>query len=474
MADQASAPLLPPRRPGLRHLLAWLVVLVAAAVLAAPSLLAPSLLAQHGLTPALVRGSSAIVLAVGFWALGTLPEFVTALLFFLVCMVFRLAPADVVFSGFQSSAVWLAFGGLILGAAIRRSGLAGRMVRLCLSRFSGGYAALMALLVAVGMGLAYFIPSSMARAVLVTPIAAGLAENLGFGPDSRGRMGVIAAAALGSTLPAFAILTSNVPNMVMAGASESIYGLPIHYGDYWLLNYPVLGLGSAALCILLLPFFFSEAPGHERKAAEPRPWSREEGVLSVVLLATLVLWATDSLHGIAPAWVALGAAVLCFLPTMGSPGDLLERVNFAPWLFIAGVTGMGAVAARIGLADEAGRLIAGFVPHGGFPAYAALLAIGAAVSLCTCHPAAPAVLTPLAATLAQASGWPLQSVLMAQVPAWVVFPFLYQAPPLIVALSLGRVPLSKVMPMFLTYFVLAAVLLLPLHYLWGRLLGVFP
>jgi hypothetical protein len=40
------------------------------------------------------------LLVIGLWALGALPEHLVGLLFFLLAMVFAIAPASVVFSGF--------------------------------------------------------------------------------------------------------------------------------------------------------------------------------------------------------------------------------------------------------------------------------------------------------------------------------------------------------------------------------------
>jgi len=61
-----------------------------------------------------IRAASLVVFAIGFWATGVLPEHHTALLFLLLSLICKVAPANVVFSGFHSSAVWLVFGGLVL------------------------------------------------------------------------------------------------------------------------------------------------------------------------------------------------------------------------------------------------------------------------------------------------------------------------------------------------------------------------
>jgi di/tricarboxylate transporter len=49
------------------------------------------------------------------------------LLFFLLATLLSIAPPSVVFSGFQSSAFWLVFGGLVIGVALDSTGLGARI-----------------------------------------------------------------------------------------------------------------------------------------------------------------------------------------------------------------------------------------------------------------------------------------------------------------------------------------------------------
>mgnify|MGYP007116969656 FL=1 len=55
------------------------------------------------------------LITIGLYATGFIAEAMTSLVFFLAAMLFAIAPADVVFSGFSSSAFWIIFGGLIIG-----------------------------------------------------------------------------------------------------------------------------------------------------------------------------------------------------------------------------------------------------------------------------------------------------------------------------------------------------------------------
>ncbi len=460
-----------PAGGGMARVLAWAAVAASAALLLLP--------VPAGLPPATVRGAGVVVFAIGLWSTGALPEYLTAIVFFLIAMVFGVAPASVVFSGFHSTAVWLIFGGMVIGLAVARSGLGDRMVRGVLTHVPVGYAGYVAAIALVGLLLAFLVPSAMGRVMLLAPVVLAIADRLGFREGSRGRAGMVLAVGLGTTAPAFAILPSNVPNITLSGAAESIYGIGFGYGDYLGLNFAVMGVLSLAAAIALIAVFFRDRPEPATAPAAAAAWSGGERRLLAILAATLALWMTDFVHGVSPAWVALGAAVLCLMPRVGvvPAKALATEINFGPWLFVAGVIGMGAVATHTGLGEVAGRFLFGLVdlaPGEGPANFAKLVAIGMAVSFVTTHPAAPAIYAPLAGSFADATGWPVASVLMAEVPSWIVFAFPYQAPPVLVALALGGVPVRRVMGMMLAYFAFGVLAILPLHYLWGRALGVFP
>ena len=80
---------------------------------------------------------------------------------------------------------------------------------------------------------------------------------------------------------------------------------------------------------------------------------------------------------------------------------------------------------------------------------------------------------PMAEAMASASGWSLMSVFMAPVVTWTMFPFFYQAPPVVLAVALGDLRISWVIKMLLFYMLASTALLLPLHFFWGRYLGFF-
>lgn len=428
----------------------------------------------------MAAASALAVFCIGLWATAAVPEYWPALAFFMVAMVFEIAPAQTVFSGFQSSTFWLLFSGLILGAAINFTGLGQRAAAL-LSRMIGTrYSSVISGIVVFGLALAFLMPSAMGRIVLLMPIIIALADHSGYPAGSNGRIGMLTAAAFGTCLPAFAILPSNAPNMILAGMAENLYGHDLAYWDYLLLHFPVLGALKAALLVCVILWIFPDrAPTQNTPSqADTRsPMTTEERRLSTVLGLCLILWLTDGIHTISPGWIGLAAALYCLWPSsrLTSKNCLNEDIKYAPLIFVAGIMGLGAVISATGLGES---LLQSLNEQARFSAdqplwnVGMLTAISTLVAIITNLPGVPAVLTPIAGDLTSLTGLPLTTVLMTQVLAFSNVFLPYQAPPLITAIQLGQLPIKAVTKLCLIMFAISALLLTPLDLLWWQILGM--
>ncbi len=103
--------------------------------------------------------------------------------------------------------------------------------------------------------------------------------------------------------------------------------------------------------------------------------------------------------------------------------------------------------------------------------YISLAGIGMAMTALATTLGAPVVMTALAETFAQATGWPLETVLMLQIPSWMFFPFPYELPALVVAMALGAVKTGQCVRLLLAFTLFGLVVVLPLQFFWLRALG---
>jgi di/tricarboxylate transporter len=317
----------------------------------------------------------------------------------------------------------------------------------------------------------------MGRVVLLTPIALSLADHFGFKKGSKGRTGVLLAIILGTYIPAFGILPANVPNMVLVGMAETQYHLSILYGTYLLLHFPLLSLVKAVLIIALILFFFpdqpKELPEQEEQAAVK--FSRSELVLSLVLAGMLGLWITDFLHHVSPAWVALAGALILLMPGVDIVGKKAfnQKINWGAIIFVAGILGVGGMINHTGLGRIIAAGITGLLPlaeHQNFINYMSISLASALTGMLTTLPAVPAVLTPLSDSLAQATGLPIQTLLMMQVVGFSTIMLPYQAPPIVVGMQLSGEKLVDAAKICLSLALITGFILLPLNFFWWKLL----
>jgi di/tricarboxylate transporter len=448
-----------------RALAACLVLALGAAALAA--------------LPPMPRAAALVVAAIALWSTGALAEHVTALVFFLLALVAGVAPAEVVLSGFYSEALWLIFAGLIVGVAVAKSGLAERVAGALASRAGARYPGVIATVVLIGIVLTFAMPSSMGRVVMLMPIALALGGRLGYAPGSKGRTGIALAAVLGAYLPSAGVLPSNLPNIVLTASAEQLYGIRFSYAEYLLLAFPTLGILKALAIVGLIAWLYAEAPARAAPPPARSPWSGEERAVALVLGVAMALWITDFMHGVSPAWVALGAAVVCMLPFVRLfPAEAFNReISFVAVFHAAGVIGLGAVVAYSGFGEAIGEALTAIAPFSAQSALAnfSLLALVSTLTcLVTTTTGVPAVLTPLSGALAEASGLPLKAVLLSQAVGFSNPIFPYEGAPLVFALHYAGVPARAVVALLLALAALTLIVLTPLTYFWWALLGYVP
>lgn len=454
-----------------RHFLLVGVFLVAAALaITSPAALGPS----GGATLAIV------IVTLGLWATAIVPGYFASLLFFAAVLIAGLQPAPLVFSGFASAAMWLIVSGFVIGAAVSATGLNDRLAVVIAPLLTKSYPRLIGGLMLAAMLLGFLMPSSVGRAVVMVPIGMALADHSGFAKGSKGRIGIATILAIGCNMPSFAILPSNIPNMVLAGSAETILGIHLTYTEYLVLHYPVLGILKAAVTVALVLFLFPATIGEPLGKDEAKVASARDGQGRVigVLLVTLAFWMTDSLHGISSAWIGLGAAVLLLSPRFGvvTPPAFKQATDFGLLLFVAGALAVGAVVNASGLGGKLGTFLTSVLPLApGHDAtnFFSLTFLSFITGMFTTVPSVPAVLTPMTGDLSALTGYGAVTILMTQVVGFSTVMFPYQVSPLVVAMQLSGERLEHLAKVTVPLALITLVALVPVDFLWWKALGWF-
>jgi di/tricarboxylate transporter len=448
-----------------------IIALVAVIVSGAALLWAP--MDAHSLgKPAIV-----ILLGIGLWTTGWLPEWLTALVFFTLCMVGKAAPPTDVFAGFASSAVWLVFSGAVIGMAIQHTGLADRLASRLVPMIGRSFPRAIAIVALLGLCMAFVMPSSMGRVMLSLPILGALADELGYPPGGKGRKGIFLAGIFGTFLPSFSVLPANIPNAVFVGSIEAALGAPPTYGEYLLLHFPVLGILKAIMLIFLLIFlYYDKQQQYPDKAVRPttKPTPREVH-MSFLLLLAVGLWGTDAWHGVPAAWVGMLVAIWCLFPGSGLTGKSpFAALKFEPIFYVAGIVSLGAIADHSGLGNRVASWALSALPlepDSSARTFGILSGLSTLVGLVVTLPGVSPVMTSLVKPLAAAAHWSPQAVAMTQVLGFSTVILPYQAPPLVVAIQSGGLSARDVVRLCLISAALTIALLWPLDYLWWSWLG---
>ena len=425
----------------------------------------------------MMHAAALVVFTIGLWAVGSLPEHIVGLLFFMLAMALAVAPAQVVFSGFASATLWLVLGGLIMAEAVNRTGLARRLAGVLFDRFALSYPQLVVAVVVASVALSFLIPATVGRVLLLLPIVMTLARRVGFEHDSTGYNGLCLATIVATYQCGTTVLPANAPNLVLAGSAEALYGVQITYAEYLWVQFPVLGLLKSAVIAVFVLWLF---PAVARPAPGPRdtaPLTPEQRRMAVILAVALALWATDFLHGIKSGWIALAAGIACLLPRVGvMPVTAFHEVRLGPYFYVGATLGLGLVIQKTGLSDGLGRLLQDLLPlerGADFANFIMLSVLTTFAGLFTTNPAQPAVLAPLAEYFAEATGWPLKAALMVIGVGFTTFLLPYQVPPAMVGLQVGALRVAAMLRLVLPLTAFNLIVMLPLQYLWWRLIGYF-
>lgn len=217
-----------------------------------------------------------------------------AIVGFVGCFLFR-ATGDVefgtAFGGFGTTTPWFLYGTLLLFSAADRSGLIGWLGAhtprpLLRSPLTAGLA-----LIALSYLLALVVPSSLARATLVSMLA------VAWGRQSLNR----GAAATGGLVLTATYSAAMFGHADMPGGPGAIMGWDV-----------------AAAVALLVGLVWLSTPSSAAASATVAPDGLAPVALDLRVAAPVAiaagLWATTPFHGIPPALVGLGAGLVCCLP----------------------------------------------------------------------------------------------------------------------------------------------------------------
>ncbi len=267
-------------------------------------------------------------------------------------------------SGFGGPPFWALVTVLFYGFAMKKTGLAERLSYYILSLFPGTYSGILVAFFVIGFVLALGIPSITVRTAIMLPIAWALVQSLGLPNHSRGSALIVLTTVEMAIIPGLAFLYGSLDGPVVI-ASFAAKQLPLA----WLSYAQVVAFPTLLLCALILTvnqfLLRPEAPLHaspdfaRQRLSKLGPLQAPEWITGVVVLVSIVFWATDRYHGL-PAFVigTLAMAVFAFAGILRDE-DLSTAISWSLLLYLGGVFGLANVIQDVKVTDWVAGL---FVP----------------------------------------------------------------------------------------------------------------
>lgn len=315
-----------------------------------------------------LTAESMIVLGVLIWAVvnwitQAIPDFMAAILMCTFWTAFNAVPFATAFNGYSSSTFWTLIGAFGLGSAVSKSGLLKRISLYMLKFFPPTFRGQVLAMLGAGTIIAPLIPSNTAKCAIASPIAMGIADQLGFETQSKGRSGIFAAMFTGFGITSPIFVSASFLGYTMLGA------LPDGYKTFpwlsWFLNMIPWGIVILVGSYLFITRFYKPEGSHERIPAdhikkqleEIGPMTRNEKISAIVLFGCLVFWIGETTFGV-PAVIStlIGFGVLLSLNVVDHT-DFVSKMMWPLLFFIGAIMSLGVVLQEVGVGRFLGDVV---------------------------------------------------------------------------------------------------------------------
>lgn len=305
-----------------------------------------------GLSPAGQKLLALTLMTVIFWAANIADSAYIAALFLMLIMIFEIAEPKEVLSLWTSHTVYLVIGAYLIAAAVERSGLGERIAYKFIIRFVDSYRSIIFSIFALTFLLSLIIPHPWPRAFIIMSVMSVVIKNADINKNDASKIGLTVFAA---SIPVSMIFltgesTLNFMTLEFAGVDLSWGGWLLHMGA------PAAAASLLTLMIILKLFKAEkEIKINKDKIGQKlldlgMPSTEEQKTIFWLVIA-VVLWMTDSLHGVELGWLTLTIAVMMSLPLTG---DILQKedwnqVPIKVLLFLTAAVAIGKVGSITGM-----------------------------------------------------------------------------------------------------------------------------
>ncbi|MEG0831875.1 MAG: anion permease, partial [Acidaminococcaceae bacterium] len=234
----------------------------------------------------------------------------TSGIYLLLLTIFKVAKPALVFSTWTMSMMWLIIGAYLIAGAVKDSGLGERISYKFIDKFVTNFQSIISAIFILTFILSLLIPHPWPRAFLIMSVMAVVIKSANIPKVDAVKIGFTVFAA---SVPISLIFLTGDATISPLAVSSS--GVPLGWMGWFKLMGPPAIVGSILSYFMILFLFKPTQEVHVNKAeireklAALGPMSGKEKRTAFWIGLAIILWMTDTIHGIDIGWVTLFIAM---------------------------------------------------------------------------------------------------------------------------------------------------------------------
>ena len=303
--------------------------------------------------------------AIGLWLTEAIPAFAVAILI-MAYLVFTLGNPNLNSSPekinryvntFSSNIIWLLLGGFFLASAMTKTQLDKMLLKRTIKISGTKPRNILIAFMSTAMAFSMIMSATATTAMMIAALTPLMKETKRPGLSKALLLGI----SMSATIGGMGTIIGTSPNAIAVGILGD-NGIQINFLSWMFYGFPVAVILTALSCLLLLRLFVKDNSPvslqflENNKSETPNASTSHPKIVLVVLIVTVLLWLTSSLHGIPVATIAAIPLVVLTLTGVLTARDI-NTLSWDTLFLVAGGLSLGEALQSTGILVHYAELI---------------------------------------------------------------------------------------------------------------------
>lgn len=299
---------------------------------------------------------------------GAVQDWAAALAVCVFLVLFNIDTFPKVFTQFAGTQAWTIIAIYAFCTGLANSGFMKRIALTLLNLFPKSYKGQATGFTIMSAILSPFIPSTTAKVGIMTPLACEIGEQAGLKKHSKAIIGLWGIAIVTGFYLSCAFISGSAQCSIMAGlAGEG--AAPTTWGSWFSATWPYFVIGLVVMYLFCI-FFCAPKKGeytdipkdfYKNKINELGPMSLKEKQGAIITAIAIILWLTETVHGLSSLCIMLIADVVMLCCGLFTRQEFSSKGNWSMVVFVAGLMGFSAYMSLTGVSAAISTILGPFL-----------------------------------------------------------------------------------------------------------------